>query len=534
MKKNLIIFYILLIMFSFFAYTLSVDASEQDCSNFKSSAAKNACINVERYCSQGVDAVGGCQYDKNNTLYTRAKTKACYGTNCITLEGTLTRGYQAVDKNGKAAFAGCYKVEYAGNTTSENKRFSKGTYYIFKILSPSKDCKESKAYYDIVPPNNIAGYDGKNAIGGDSATYKWVAKNNGNCPVMFGLTGNTTFWTAKKNTYVFADNENDLKLDKAQFRIFFWNSEKYETSAGCTVQDKEGFEQAIKCYDDTITILNDDNQTKCPPDFKDLAAYKEKLNGLADKCGPEIEKLYRITYLKENAEIFTTKLKEAVNKRLTSCQFGNCNLTETETNCINNEIKKQNCPDGCSGKTGTEYDTCFNCLKGVYESSTCKLGSTKSQCLIDSQKQKDEAVTELGEGVSQDQQEHVEHEQQESEQIRHSLYSTYATQPLDIEVPEMPGEGGGELSECDKILGSDLTAVVKASITILQIVGAIIAVVKGMMVLIPPVLAKDADALKKASKTLVTMAIILVVIFLFRPLLRFLGSILDFDTSCIL
>ena len=54
-----------------------------------------------------------------------------------------------------------------------------------------------------------------------------------------------------------------------------------------------------------------------------------------------------------------------------------------------------------------------------------------------------------------------------------------------------------------------------------------------MMVLIPPILAKDADALKKASKTLTHMAIILVVIFLFKPLLRFIGSILDFDVSCI-
>ncbi len=98
----------------------------------------------------------------------------------------------------------------------------------------------------------------------------------------------------------------------------------------------------------------------------------------------------------------------------------------------------------------------------------------------------------------------------------------------DVNVPS------GNLTSCEEILGSNLTIVVKMGITVIQIAGAIIAVVKGMMTLIPPIIAKDADALKKASKTLITMAIVLVVIFLFKPLLRFLGNLLDFDTSCII
>lgn len=98
--------------------------------------------------------------------------------------------------------------------------------------------------------------------------------------------------------------------------------------------------------------------------------------------------------------------------------------------------------------------------------------------------------------------------------------------------PDAPDIPDGGLSSCSEILGSNLTKVVKAGITIIQIAGAIIALVKGMMTLIPPILAKDADALKKAGKTLVTMAIILVAIFLFRPLLRFIGNVAGFDASC--
>ncbi len=104
---------------------------------------------------------------------------------------------------------------------------------------------------------------------------------------------------------------------------------------------------------------------------------------------------------------------------------------------------------------------------------------------------------------------------------------------LSVIKADAPSIPEGTLSNCNEILGANLTAIVKASITILEILGAIIAIVKGMMTLIPPILAKDADALQKASKTLVNMAIILVVIFIFKPLLRFIGSLLEFDISCI-
>ena len=99
-----------------------------------------------------------------------------------------------------------------------------------------------------------------------------------------------------------------------------------------------------------------------------------------------------------------------------------------------------------------------------------------------------------------------------------------------VDVPTLPS---GNLSSCTDLLGKNLSAIVKATFTILQIVGAIIAIVKGMMILIPPILAKDAEALKKAGSTLTKLAIVLVIIFLFKPLLKFLGSILDFDVSCL-
>ena len=87
---------------------------------------------------------------------------------------------------------------------------------------------------------------------------------------------------------------------------------------------------------------------------------------------------------------------------------------------------------------------------------------------------------------------------------------------------------------CTEILGPTLTSIVRQSITIIQVAGAIIAIVNGMLILLPAVIAKDADALKKASKTLVNLAIVLSLIIIFKPFVRLIGHILEYDISCIM
>ena len=88
--------------------------------------------------------------------------------------------------------------------------------------------------------------------------------------------------------------------------------------------------------------------------------------------------------------------------------------------------------------------------------------------------------------------------------------------------------------DCKEILGDVGKKIVKGVITLLQIVGAIIAIVKATLLLVPAVAAKDAEALKAASKKLITLAIVLVLILLFKPLVNVLGKALEFDVSCII
>ena len=99
--------------------------------------------------------------------------------------------------------------------------------------------------------------------------------------------------------------------------------------------------------------------------------------------------------------------------------------------------------------------------------------------------------------------------------------------------PSAPNMGFGAAGNCSEILGPNLVKVVNIGITAIQIIGAILAIVYGMISLIPAVMAKDTDGLKQAEKKLVIMAIILLCIFLLRYFIKLLGTIFGFDTSCI-
>ena len=99
--------------------------------------------------------------------------------------------------------------------------------------------------------------------------------------------------------------------------------------------------------------------------------------------------------------------------------------------------------------------------------------------------------------------------------------------------PEAPNAGFGQSNRsCNDILGKNLTKLVRAGIKALQIIGAILAIVYGMISLIPAVMAKDSDGLKKAEKKLLYMAIILLCIFLLPTLIKFIGKVFDYDITC--
>ena len=75
---------------------------------------------------------------------------------------------------------------------------------------------------------------------------------------------------------------------------------------------------------------------------------------------------------------------------------------------------------------------------------------------------------------------------------------------------------------------------IKGLILIVQMAGAIFAVIKATIMLLPAVAAHDAGEVNSAYKKIVTLAAVLVLILLLRPLVKILGNILGFDISCII
>ena len=96
-----------------------------------------------------------------------------------------------------------------------------------------------------------------------------------------------------------------------------------------------------------------------------------------------------------------------------------------------------------------------------------------------------------------------------------------------------PLEISDEKMTCEQLLGKNLVKVLHLFITAVRIAGAIIAIVSGMLALIPAVASDDANALKTATKKCVIMAVILVAIGIFPTIVNIIGKIAGFDLSCL-
>lgn len=101
--------------------------------------------------------------------------------------------------------------------------------------------------------------------------------------------------------------------------------------------------------------------------------------------------------------------------------------------------------------------------------------------------------------------------------------------------PSSPGgfEIGGRAMTCEELMGKNLTKIFKFFISTVRIVGAIVAIVVGMLNFLPAVTSKDAGELKKAAKKTVWLLVILAIILLLPSLARTIGKLFEFDISCL-
>ena len=98
---------------------------------------------------------------------------------------------------------------------------------------------------------------------------------------------------------------------------------------------------------------------------------------------------------------------------------------------------------------------------------------------------------------------------------------------------KMPEIGfGSEAKDCHDLVGEAVSKIIKSIFNILRIAGVIIAIVNAMITLIPAVVSKNADALKKAANKCVIMAIVLASIGILPSIIRLISLIFGYDVSC--
>lgn len=495
-----------------------VNASVQEINDAKSA--------TEAYCEEDAPSKG-CIYDKNNSLY--SSSGYVYNENfevSMSWNGVpLTRAYQAADANGNMVFAGCYRATNVDNHRAIDAIWwDSGTYFIFKIVEVSgKSCKATKA--DIVPAKDIgyhtlwgagrATYTGQNGIGGEMATYAgWTAKNNGACPLYFGLTANSRWYTSNKNRYLFTDTPNSFTIET----FSFWGNEKYGRNPGCTVQDIDGHAEAQKCFDGAKDEIQ--NYT-CPLKFEDFASLTEKLAPFQTKCDNKFSELYSKGLLVSDANKFKTQLKEAANAKIDECYANHCNVNVDKFSEAYAKIK-------ADSTANCDTTACKNKKKSYY--TAAGFTTTQINCLLNNEEAVDDAKDDVAADLDQQFEDQVAEELQDNVETREEIEKLSAGQ-VSVEAPDF--DISEEPMTCDQILGPKMTPLISGAITAVQIVCAIIAIVNAMIKLIPAVMSKDADALKTAQKKCITMAIVLAIVCILRPIIRLIGMIFGFDFSCL-
>mgnify|MGYP004678143641 CR=1 FL=1 len=557
MKKTITLFLLMLTLL--ILPIVNINASQEDIEKSKSA--------TEEYCQDG-KLKNGCVYDSNNTLYSESGTvkNENFFTYLSISNAKLTRGYQAVDADENIVFAGCYKAKVSGLVNWDD-----GDYYIFKIVKLSGNtCTTTSS--DIVPPTGakwhylgMSGeYDGTNGIGSNMATYtEWTAENGGGCPLMFGLTANANFLTSTKNRYVFTDNQDGFKTDV----YAFWGGEEYVPIPACTVNDVDGHKEAEECFTEASKKID---EYSCPSDLSKLTEMTNELEQYQTECKNKFKVLYSKGLLESDAEEFAKILKDKAREKINSCQYSKCNISQDQIEKINNAKSGKECSAGCiisskeqstssnascyccGGAQGCSYtwtdikpsscskvnktkaqcvgstktDACLSCLDDAYKAAG--LNETQRKCMKDLDIQISQTVADINDTIKDQFDDQIQKDLEENQKLRDEI-EKLGTASMNLNAL---GFGTGSQT-CRELLKPNLIKIIKLAMNTLRIVGAIIAIIKGMTLLIPPIINGEADKLKQAGRKCVKLGIVLLIIGVFPTIINFIGYVLKYDLSCI-
>ena len=430
------------------------------------------------------------------------------------------------------------------------------------------------------------------------ATFQgWQATDDGDCPNIFAITSNTNVFTSPEHTFIFSATADDFTqlglkncntyqdaLDGKCGVKAFLGGDPYLARPGCTVKS-EAVERENQILLDGILQDIEEKGKNCPDKIEDMPSYEQDLRKYFStlKNDNKSRELLSAKYIGETNQTNGDVIYNKIEEKITQCKYEICKLTDDEKKAVEANKGKE-CNPGCSlsaaatgvGSTvqsSSDDAKCYLCARnynadkeGVYywlaekpkdlhceevgrEKSKCfgtpsdqaclscytkaynaaKLSDDKKECMLPNDLAAAKTLEDVKIEMEDVKSESKEEEIAENEALVEEMFrrNSPILEQIYLFINDEP-------MTCIDIVGPVLGQIIKGGITIVQIVAAIIALVKGMLILIPAVVAKDADALKKAGKTLVILGIILALVIIFRPLVRILGDLLEYDTTCIL
>ena len=87
--------------------------------------------------------------------------------------------------------------------------------------------------------------------------------------------------------------------------------------------------------------------------------------------------------------------------------------------------------------------------------------------------------------------------------------------------------------ECTALLGESLLNTIRQLINIVRIATIIIVIFNVMFALIPALVSKDIDSLKKSVSKILIMIIVLILIYIFPNIVNLIAGIFGYNFSCL-
>ena len=383
-----------------------------------------------------------------------------------------TRGYEAIDKNGNVAYIACYKTDKA---------------FFFKSYEYNTKTKQC----EWVLGDAIKYEDKFSYLLAFTYDSSWNPADK-ECPAFFGNHKKDKLFYF--NQYYFTNNLGNINENKQ--------------NVGETTVDEEAIERMKTCVKDKIDTANCEGF-----DINNVIneCVKEVVGNAKDADGNPITGEMKTNYQEELVDKYNEEVQAEMNKyadeKIIKCTLKtNCSLTDAEVQSYIDLVNSKN------GADVTEAEL----LKIVNE--------TKAACILG----KEEEIEEEQAAVEDTIKEEMDDYSEEAKEYNSSLIASLRTKG---DAPGIDFGSGGE--SCISWVGENLSKVIRSMMTIIRIIGAIAAIVVGMLSLVPAVISKDADALKKASSKCVKLAVVLAIIGIFPSLINFLGTIFKFDLSCL-